>query len=295
MPMVGIPTSLVMTRACSQGTHSRTNAEPLRVPARSRCRWWFPGSRPCAIVGTMKSKPSKRELNPVQLANALMPRLRDRTAGRGELLFPAVPSLVPHYHQVVVELFGRLSRPPSREDSEALRGQLEHWARWGWEQSPFCRVHLSWETNEPRGVDCRIQVEVVTVEEEYSRWRARVGGDLFGERPWMGRPVILAVTTSAKPSSSQEGMCRSRWSSPRILVEREASWLKQWTFRGKGNGASDSRPHFPRTRRATHRRSGCPCPSGKVPETRMPSAGAPGRPERRLPCGTHRGEACASA
>ena len=60
----------------------------------------------------MKSKPSKRELDPMRLANALMPRLQDRTAGKGELLFPAVPSLVPHYHQVIVELFARLSRPP---------------------------------------------------------------------------------------------------------------------------------------------------------------------------------------
>ena len=144
-------------------------------------------------------KSSKRELNPVQLANALLPRLRDRTAGRGELLFPAVPSLAPHYHQVIVELFGRLSRPPSRENSEALRAQLEHRARWGWEQSPFCRVLLSWETNEPRGVDCRIQVEVVTVDEEYSRWRAHAGGDLFGERPDSKVMVTAEMLAATSP------------------------------------------------------------------------------------------------
>ncbi len=131
----------------------------------------------------MKSKASKRELDPVRLANALMPRLRDRTAGKGELLFPAVPSLVPHYYQVILDLFTRLSRPPSAEDAQALRGQLEHWAHRGWDQSPFCRLVFSWETNDQHGVDYRIQLVVVTVNEEYARWRTNAAGDLFGERP----------------------------------------------------------------------------------------------------------------
>ena len=39
----------------------------------------------------MKSRASKRELDPMRLANALMPRLQDRTAGKGELLFPPFP------------------------------------------------------------------------------------------------------------------------------------------------------------------------------------------------------------
>jgi SAM-dependent methyltransferase len=149
----------------------------------------------------MKPKPSKRELDPMRLANALMPRLQDRTAGKGELLFPAVPSLVPHYHQVIVELFARLSRPPSLETSQALRGQLEHWARWGWEQSPFCRVVFSWETNDHQGVDYRVQVAVVTVSEEYSHWRAKAGGDLFGDRPDSKVMVTAQTLAAALPLS----------------------------------------------------------------------------------------------
>ena len=97
---------------------------------------------------------------------------------------------------MIVELFARLSRPPSPETSQALRGQLEHWARWGWEQSPFCRVVFGWETNDHQGVDYRIQVAVVTVSEEYSRWRAKAGGDLFGERP-DSKVMVTAQTLAA--------------------------------------------------------------------------------------------------
>ena len=49
-----------------------------------------------------------RELDPVRLRDAIVARLPHRSAGAGELRWPAVPALIDHYENALLALFAGL-------------------------------------------------------------------------------------------------------------------------------------------------------------------------------------------
>ena len=110
---------------------------------------------------------------------------------------------------------------------------------------------FSWETNDHQGVDYRIQVQVVTVSEEYSRWRAKAGGDLFGERPDSKVMVTAQTLAAALPLSILDvgaGDGRNTLALLRIGTHRRCRGAVGRTVGAAGRALHLGGPHLPALR-----------------------------------------------
>jgi SAM-dependent methyltransferase len=126
-----------------------------------------------------------RELDPVRLRDAIVARLPHRSAGSGELRWPAVPALIDHYENALLALFAGLGSEFNDEDRSVLHAALELQLSGGFAASPFSKLIVSFRTDEPpnTGIVYDIKHEVVTVEDEYDAWLKTRKPPLFGTHP----------------------------------------------------------------------------------------------------------------
>ena len=133
----------------------------------------------------MKGKKPTRETNATLLRQAMIRRLPRRIAARGELRIAAVPSLLDHYQQMLLNIFAAVGRVFNEPEKAHLRKVLDTWLKKGWEQSPYSRLHVFFETDKPpkTTLSYRVVLDVVTIGDEYDHWVKTRTPPLFGAHP----------------------------------------------------------------------------------------------------------------
>lgn len=141
----------------------------------------------------MTQKPVKkvRETNATVLRSAMLRRVPRYMRATGELVLPAVPSLLEHYVQLLDTLFGALGRkldPPELARVErALATELQQ----GFAASPFSKISITYKTLPRSQIGYRIKTLVSTVADEYARWVETREPPLFGSHA-DAKPAELA-------------------------------------------------------------------------------------------------------
>ena len=133
----------------------------------------------------MKGKKPTRELNATLLKQSMLRRLPRRVAARGELMLAAVPSLLDHYQQMLLNIFGAVGRVFNDTEKAHLRNVLDTWLKKGWEQSPYTRLLVHYETDAPpkTTLTYNVNLNVVTIGDEYEHWTKTRTPPLFGAHP----------------------------------------------------------------------------------------------------------------
>jgi SAM-dependent methyltransferase len=132
-----------------------------------------------------KEKRPARETNQTVLRQALLRRLPRRLGASGVFVLPPVPSLFEHFTEQLRELFAAFGRVFNEADTEHLRGvvktQLEH----AYAVSPYSRVVVRYQTEEPPGTAMHydVQVEFSSVADEYAQWVKTRTPPYFGVNP----------------------------------------------------------------------------------------------------------------
>jgi SAM-dependent methyltransferase len=133
----------------------------------------------------MKGKKPTRENNATILKQSMLRRLPRRVAARGDLMLASVPSLLDHYQQTLLTIFGSLGRVFNDAEKAHLRSVLETWLKKGWEMSPYTRIVVHYETDEPpkTTLSYNVNLNVVTIADEYEHWTKTRTPPLFGAHP----------------------------------------------------------------------------------------------------------------
>jgi SAM-dependent methyltransferase len=134
------------------------------------------------------SSPSRTpqfENNSTALQQAAMRRLPRRVTSTGEVAFPAAPALLDHSISVLTTVFASLGRTLSPDESGALREIMAKYLREGFEQSPYAKVIVSYETDPlPKtSLTYHVHVSVSTMAEQYEEWVRTREPPLFGANP----------------------------------------------------------------------------------------------------------------
>jgi SAM-dependent methyltransferase len=139
---------------------------------------------------TSKSKPtsfkkSQREMQPSVLRQANIRKLPNRLSARGEIVLPAVPSLVDHYVQGLDATWRALGRFFTPTELQYLREVLGTHLKKAYEHSQYSRVSVSYETDPPPKTSLTWTIAVIqsTIHDEYAQWVATRTPPLFGEHP----------------------------------------------------------------------------------------------------------------
>lgn len=115
----------------------------------------------------------------------MLRRLPRRLAGSGRIVLPAVPSLTDHYTEIIHKTFALLGRFFNREETNQIRTIVKKKTEEGFAQSPYARIVVTYETDEPpeSSLSYKIGVEESSVEAEYERWTKSRTPPLFGSHP----------------------------------------------------------------------------------------------------------------
>ena len=133
----------------------------------------------------MAAKKAQRETNPAVLRQAMLKRLPRRVAGRGQIVLPALPSLLEHYVHNVIGTFAALGRVFSQEEIAQVRKILDEKLREGFAKSPYAKVIVDYATDAPpsTALSYTISYSVVTIADEYEAWVKNRTPPLFGKHP----------------------------------------------------------------------------------------------------------------
>jgi SAM-dependent methyltransferase len=114
-----------------------------------------------------------------------MSSLDRRIRTSGGISFPAAPALLDVYLRRVSTLFASMGKKFSRAELGLLQSLLEPRLQAGFEQSPYARIHLEWQPEDPpgTGIDYRIRLEGGTLEAGYDEWLRTKEPPLFGANP----------------------------------------------------------------------------------------------------------------
>lgn len=147
----------------------------------------------------MKGKKPTRETNATLLRQSMLRRLPRRIAARGEILLASVPALLDHYQQLILTTFAQLGRVFNEEEKQHLRTVLDTWLKKGWEQSPYTRLIVRYETDAPpkTTITYNVALNVVTIADEYEHWTKTRTPPLFGAHP--DSKVMLLTRAQGDP------------------------------------------------------------------------------------------------
>lgn len=151
----------------------------------------------------MKGKNGKRETNSTLLKHSMTRVLPRKISTTGEIVVPAVPSLLDHYQQMLLSIFASLGRVFNDEEKKQLRGILEEWLGKGWARSPYSRLVVKYETDAPpkTTITYHVSVRYVTIADEYAGWVRDRTPPLFGAHP---DAKIMALAGSQAQTEAQE-------------------------------------------------------------------------------------------
>lgn len=133
----------------------------------------------------MSGKKAPRETNATVLRQAMLRRLPRRTAASGQIVWPAVPSLLDHYVKTLGTVFASLGRVFSAAELDRVRENLQKHIDPAFKASPHSRVIIDYHTQpQPStALDYTVSHQVVTTEEKYAEWVRERKPPLFGAHP----------------------------------------------------------------------------------------------------------------
>ncbi|HEX4334925.1 MAG TPA: class I SAM-dependent methyltransferase [Polyangiaceae bacterium] len=130
----------------------------------------------------MSSKKPQIETNASILEKAMVRRLPRRTSAGGQLVWPAVPSLVDHYLKNLAAIFAAIGRAFSEEELAVVRGMLVKHIELAFAASPFSKVVIEYHTQAPpsTALNYTVSHRFVTLQDEYAGWVDNRPAPLFG-------------------------------------------------------------------------------------------------------------------
>jgi SAM-dependent methyltransferase len=145
---------------------------------------------------------SKHETNASVLKQAALKRLPRRLSAQGQLVFPAVPSLVDHTLSVLHTTFTQLGRTFSSEELEHMRELIDDKMRSGFAQSPYAKVIVDYETDPlPKtSLTYKVSLAIRTMADEYQTWVEERKPPLFGSHP--DAKLMQLSTTLGPPAEA---------------------------------------------------------------------------------------------
>jgi SAM-dependent methyltransferase len=152
----------------------------------------------------MPAKKTSGETSSAILRKAMLRRLPRRTKATGQIVWPAVPSLMDHYTRCLTSIFASLGRKFSAEETAVLRENLKKHIVPAFQVSPHSRVVVDYHTEPPPNTALTYSVShrVITMVDEYAEWVRSRTPPLFGPYPdakvmqlaWsLGNPTEVAV------------------------------------------------------------------------------------------------------
>jgi len=138
-----------------------------------------------AKPGPATSKKVVREKSAPLLRKAVLRRLPQRLSATAQYRVPPAPSLLEHYVQLFNDVWLGVGRVFSEDDLEQFRVALRANLQEAWSASPYSRVLVSFETDAPpkTSLSWRINVEPLTIADEYEHWVKTRTPPLFGKHP----------------------------------------------------------------------------------------------------------------
>ncbi|HEY6558799.1 MAG TPA: class I SAM-dependent methyltransferase [Polyangiaceae bacterium] len=146
----------------------------------------------------MAAKKTQRETNPAILRQAMLKRLPRRVSGRGQMVVPALPSLLDHYVHNLISTFAALGRVFSQQEIAEVRKIMDEKLREGFAKSPYSKVIIDYATDAPpsTALTYTISYSVVTIADEYEGWVKNRKPPLFGKHP---DAKVMEVAASLGP------------------------------------------------------------------------------------------------
>ncbi|HVJ20616.1 MAG TPA: class I SAM-dependent methyltransferase [Polyangiaceae bacterium] len=131
------------------------------------------------------SQRKNKETNAAVLKQAMIRRLPRRIHGSGTLGLPAAPELLEHYVTLLHTTFAHLGRTFNTEETDRMREILRRKLAEGWQASPYAKVVVTYQTDEPpkTSLSYKVGVQVSTIADEYDRWVKTRTPPLFGHHP----------------------------------------------------------------------------------------------------------------
>jgi SAM-dependent methyltransferase len=125
------------------------------------------------------------ETNVSVLEKAMVRRLPRRTAGSGQVVWPAVPSMVDHYVRNLGAIFAALGRTFSEAELAHVKELMLKHIDLGFAASPFAKVVVDYHTQPPpsTALNYVISHRIVTMADEYAGWVQNRKPPLFGAHP----------------------------------------------------------------------------------------------------------------
>jgi len=115
----------------------------------------------------------------------MLRRLPRRLGANGQLVLPAAPALVDHYTELLHEAFAALGRVFNEKETEHLRGIVERKLDEAYKASPYSRIVVRYETDEPPATSLTYNVSTLisSVKDEYDGWIKQRTPPFFGVHP----------------------------------------------------------------------------------------------------------------
>ncbi len=136
----------------------------------------------------MSAKPTKTakpETNSAVLHEAMIRRVGRHHAGKGRITMKCVPALVDHYVELLEALFKLHGRPYGATDLQNLRTILLNQMDLGYKASPYSRLIVDWQTDDPpkTGLSYFVSHRIYSIPELYKEWVDTRTPPLFGPNP----------------------------------------------------------------------------------------------------------------
>lgn len=133
----------------------------------------------------------------------LLSRIARRTRATTEIVVPALPSMVPHYVDMLADQFASIGRPFSNTDLAKLGDLLAEKAAEGFAQSPYSNLFIRYgaANDGTLRVDYAVAAATSSIAEEYAHWVTTREPPLFGKDP--DARLIAALDELAIPTSAR--------------------------------------------------------------------------------------------
>lgn len=140
-------------------------------------------STPTRYLVHVSTDPSAQRANPAAMRDALLRRLRWRTAVEGQLTLPAVPAMLDEYVAMCDTIFATAGRRFSNDERAHLRSVLEGELAQAFAGSPRSHIVVTYKAPLSKALDYHVRPEWWTVEGAYENWVATREPPLFGTEP----------------------------------------------------------------------------------------------------------------
>lgn len=131
--------------------------------------------------------------------DAMLRRVRERTAVAGTVRWPAVPALLDEYTDMVSRLFTAVGRSFAGGERDAARATLEARLSEAFAGSQRSKLALNFQAEPGAPLGYEINAQISSIADAYSRWVGTSDAPLFGAHP--DARVLAAARELGEPGS----------------------------------------------------------------------------------------------